>query len=239
VAKHEARRFGERDGGNLSRQREVELLLRIRRGDSSAVIALWRLCDHWLFATARRLGVPPGEQEQVIQDFLADLVVKLIESDVVPQSLTAYAAASFRNFLLLQRRHEQDRAALEETAFVALGATGERVITACSSDYSLRATGMMETGATGGSGAARRFVTALLGNFSGDDRLLLEYAAKHVPLREAAAVLGIEHGTARVRLLRVRARALEFAREYAAAHVQDGEEARQLFRRLGVAPKEE
>jgi DNA-directed RNA polymerase specialized sigma24 family protein len=175
---------------------------------------------------ARRLRVPPGELDALVDDCLADVAVHLITSGAAaPRSLPAYLARSLRNRVLNDARtraradrrlgREADHAA--EDARVALHAPAGG--------------GGMEAPAL--SPALQRLAAALEAPLDEEDRLLAVWVSHCVPRHEIAGWLGITPKAAAKRIERLRGRMQLAALRYIEG--VDGDERRELLTFLGRA----
>lgn len=205
---------------------DTELLIALRRCDSKAYDAFARRFAGALLDQARRLGVDRAERETVVTEFLDDIVIRLATRDT-PRSLAYFVVVAFRNHVLdarraAQRRRDPDASDVDD------------VLHATCSAYTLRV-----AEGTAGAGtrarAARDLIAHVVAGCTESERQLLLWSAHRVPLREAAAWLGISHATARQRIVRLRARLVrDTARHLDALTPEERARVTTLLRRAGV-----
>lgn len=187
------------------------MLAGIRRGEERAIERFHATYALRLADIGRDLGVPRDERESTVLEFLSVLVESLYASRVLPRSLTAYVTASFCNFVRDRQRASATRRQREEDACAEIGPSGERAALDSCSEYTVRAASGTDAAATG-STARTRFVRTITAALSHEDRRLLEYRSK-LPLREAAGLMNMTYGNAKVRMFRIRAQLVARARE--------------------------
>jgi len=206
------------------------LVAALRCEDEGALREFFLRFRPGLLLAARRLGLPAGEREALVDDCLADVAVHLIASDgSSPRSLPAYLARSLRNRVLNGRR---SRARAERRLEPEPGATIDAAVAAGCSEHALRASdGPPETAPL--SPALERLAAVLEASLTGEERLLTVWMSHLVPQQEIAAWLGIAHKAAAKRIERLRER-LQLA---ALKHIEgvDGDERRELLIFLGRA----
>lgn len=179
-----------------------------------------------LVVAARRLRVPPGEQDALVDDCLADVAVHLITSGVVPpRSLPAYLARSLRNRVLndARSRARADRRLVQEADQAAEDARVAR--------HAAVTGGGQEAPAL--SPALQRLAAALEAPLGEEDRLLAVWVSHCVPRHEIAGWLGITPKAAAKRIERLRERLQGAALQY--IERVDGDERRELLTFLGRA----
>lgn len=208
----EAQRLQDDDHPESARHAdERALLAAIRRGEERAIERFHATYELRLIDIARNLGVPLGERENAVLEFLSVSVESLFASRVIPRSLAAYVTASFCNFIKDRQRAESTRRERESDACSDVGESGERVALDSCSEYSARMAAGGAAPEAASRGVRRRLVGAVLDSLSDGDRELLRYRAK-LSLRESAELAGLTYGNAKVRMYRIRANALIVAR---------------------------
>jgi len=201
------REQGEGDAHVLQRRPEYtesELVQGMRRNEPAAFAEFMRRFRPLLLYEARRLDIDPALRDEFIDDCMADVAMRLRkQTSNVPRSLAPYLIRALRLHRLYKRRAEvrrlrhsvsddwnedlsidATRAALSEaTARASAGPSYDRPPTAAALE---RLVGMMDQ------------------EFTDDDRQLLAWLGSYVPQRAIAEWLGISHGAARNRVMRLR-----------------------------------
>lgn len=212
--------------GRRAAMGDPALVAALRCEDERALREFFLRFRPGLVVAARRLRVPPGELDALVDDCLADVAVHLITSGAAaPRSLPAYLARSLRNRVLNDARtraradrrlaREADQAA--EDARVALHAPA--------------GAGAKEAPAL--SPALQRLAAALEALLDEEDRLLAVWVSHCVPRHEIAGWLGISPKAAAKRIERLRGRMQLAALRYIEG--VDGNERRELLTFLGRA----
>lgn len=213
------------------------MLAAIRRGEERAIELFHSTYELRLIDIARSLGVPRSERETTVLEFLSVSVESLFGSQVVPRSLTAYVTASFCNFVRDRQRADATRQQREADACGEIGASGERAALDSCSEYTVRTASGSEPPEVRGT-ARTRFIRAITASLSEEDRDLLEYRSK-LPLREAADMVNMKYGNAKVRMFRIRAQVVARAREIARdLPAQDRVELARFLERAGLSTGE-
>jgi RNA polymerase sigma factor (sigma-70 family) len=207
------------------------LVAALRCEDEGALREFFLRFRPGLRLAARRLGVPPGERETLVDDCLADVAVHLISSDgSSPRSLPAYLARSLRNRMLNGSR---DRARAERRFGVYPGSAGDGALAAGCSEHALRTSdGPPEAAPL--SPALQRLAAALEASLTGEERLLAVWMSHLVPQQEIAEWLGIARKAAAKRIERLRER-LQLAALKHIEGVGAADERRELLIFLGHA----
>ncbi len=219
-------------GKRWTRDDDVALLAGIRRCDSHAVRDFVRRFHLVLLDQAHRLGVDSADREDVVVSFLGDIVMKLARMPA-PDSLPAFVVRAFRNAVTDAHRSDEAHHRVIAQALITEGDSAT-VVTAACSEYTLRAMlGPDNDPAT--HVAATDLVTRLLSGCTRDERQLLVWTSRRVPMREIARWLGISYDAAKQRASRLRAR---LAREAVAVipelQPQDRIAMTRLLERVGV-----
>lgn len=189
---------------------ERALLAGMRRGEEQAIERFHSTYELRLIDIARSQGVPRGECASTVLEFLSVCVESLFSSSVIPRSLTAYVTASFCNFVRDRQRADTTRREREADACTEVGTSGERAALDSCSEYTARMASGSDT-TDPPSTARSRFMLAILGELSEEDRELIEYRSK-LSLREAAELTEMTYGNAKVRMFRIRAQLIARAR---------------------------
>ena len=194
----------------------------MRRGTEAAVEEFVDRYMPMLVGVARRRGLRGGNLITAVMDFLDSAAMRLaIEVSRIPDPLAPYLVVSFRNRLRDDWRAEERRKARERRMATDLGRGQQRVIAESCSEYALRLTaGVDGDGAEAEQSLAswqtlrEGLAIALEKEMTEGERQLLGYLADRMPQREIADILGIAHGNARVRILRLRERLVRAARAH-------------------------
>jgi RNA polymerase sigma factor (sigma-70 family) len=222
---------------------DATLLKGVRRGVEAAFAEFVTRYSPMLLGIARHRGLGRSDASTAVVDFLDASAMRLAESaDRVPRSLPAYLAVSFRRRLNLDWRTAKRREALESMLATDVGRGTQRAIAETCSEYVIRLTsgsgneGTGDDHDAGSTAELRERVALVLDNaVNSEERRLLGYLADRMPQREIAELLGITHGNARIRILRLRDRLAGIAREY--INTLPAEEGIALARFLSRGPR--
>jgi DNA-directed RNA polymerase specialized sigma24 family protein len=195
---------------------DAALVAAMRREERAALAEFYARFAPLLRRCARLWGVPPAERETAVDDVLADVALALMRhTRPVPRSLAAYLATSFRHHLGTDhRRDERRRRRVSELcepgdadgASVGAAAADAGAARALCSDHARRSARGLDAAPGAPSAALAALARHLESRLSDDDRLLLAWLAHHVPLRTAAAWLGVSYESVSKRAQRLRAR---------------------------------
>lgn len=187
----------------VERERDAQLLVRIRRNEARALRQFIARFEPILLDQARRLGVRRNERPTTVTDFLADILVKLARSPA-PRLLASFVITSFRNCVADTYRE----ALIRERHALAEEIVGEeRVIRSGCSEFMVRAAegpDALDDEPSSQSGTA--LIHILFDGCTAEERQLLVWSAHRVPLRDCATWLGISYDSVKQRLSRLRAR---------------------------------
>lgn len=162
----------------------VELATALRECDSRALHAFYTHFRPVLGERARLFGIQRELRAETVDTFLGDLLLSLCSARELPGSLYGYVFVSFKRFVW---RAKRDRAREEVKALEA-------------------AANSAETTAVTSNPAIARFGSLLLSELSAEDRMLINAKAEEVPLREVAALLGMNYNAANTRVFRLRSK---------------------------------
>ena len=177
---------------------DAALVAAMRREEHAALAQFYARFAPGLHRCARLWGVVAAERDAVVDDVLADVALALMRhTRPVPRSLAAYLATALRHRLGAAGRSERRERVLRE---------GDAVRPLCSEHAWRSAQGPGGDDAVAAHPAVVAFVRHLEAVLPDDDRLLLAWLAHHVPLRTAAAWLGVSYEGACKRAQRLRAR---------------------------------
>jgi len=196
---------------------DAALVAAMRREERAALAEFYARFAPLLRRCARLWGVPAAERETAVDDVLADVALALMRhTRPVPRSLAAYLATSFRHHLGTDhRRDERRRSRLSELCGPgdadggSAGAPSDAdagAARALCSDHARRSARGPDASPAAPSAVLAALARHLESRLADDDRLLLAWLAHHVPLRTAAAWLGVTYESVSKRAQRLRAR---------------------------------
>jgi len=190
------------------------LVARLRVRDEAAYREFFLQHRGLLLELARRDGVRTDRREEIVGDFMAAIAMKLARPrSAVPESLAAYVATSFRHHLIDRARAASVRGDVLREALSERD-SGEQVVASLSSESALHESSPGERGLAL-SPVLRALLRHIENETSEDERRLLRWLAEHVPQRQIAEWIGITHGAARLRVMRLRARLRESVLDHA------------------------
>jgi len=226
-------------GGRLESTRyptQQRLIAAIRRGEESAIHELFVLYAPLLRDQAKKMSVPAGECDQMVDTLLDDVAVHLVEVEIPPQELTTYIVSSLRNRIRSGHRDAGRAAANTERACAAYGDSAEKIVAECHSEYGLRASLPSDADADPPlRSAVLKLAHKSAGALSEEDLILMIGVGRHIPLRDIAEQLGITHGHARVKVSRLRERFIRLAIQYLdTLEPAEKREVERFFRRADV-----
>ena len=182
----------------------------ISRGDTVAIQKLFSQLYPYLRAIAARSGVQFEQRDELVTTLLDDVVRRAIQDHKVPRNWRTYLAAATRNRARRFYRDKSLRSKRYETAAREVNVQG--AILSLHSEYGLKnATSLGETAAEPHN-AITRFGSWCMERLELRDRLLLEAVGGYHAL--VAREMGIEKGTLRVRLHRLRNRLVNSVQIY-------------------------
>lgn len=216
--------------------REGDLIAGMRRDEPDAFLDFFRLFRPLLMAEARRLRVQPGLCEELVDECLDDVAMRLRQyTTPIPRALAPYLVKALRLHRYEQLRGERRRLEAErEGASNAVMPTDHRPgpVTGSVSEAALRDSAGPDYEPTPASTALERLVSMLEEGLSADEEVLLSWMSRWVPHTIIAEWLGISHGAARNRTMRLRARLKEAALRHAVSFTgRERAELMEFFRR--------
>lgn len=225
---------------------QSSFLAAIARGDERALGKLYVCFGPLLREQARMLAVRDEDREPLVCTVLETFALHLLEARRAPREIVRYLVGALRNEARKLHRNEQRRQSWYDRAYMHDSGTGERIVAECHSEYGVRTSrgvddvgGIDAVGCGTDPGAAATAVEKLGARaalaFSTEERQLMIGVSRGVPVRVLAEQLGIEYGTARVRIHRIRERLRRLAMAYMTT--LEGDEKREVerfFRRAGV-----
>src|SRR5262245_52725264 len=205
---------------NVERKRiawEQDLVARMRRDESDAFNDFFRCFRPLLMAEARRLRVQPALCREMVDECLDDVAMRLRRYTApVPRSLASYLVRALRIHRLALRRDERRRTDRELGGETSDDEPAGPVVSSLS-QAALRASAGPDLDRTPGSTALERLATMVEEGLSVEEELILSWVSRWVPQSDIAEWLGITHGAARNRVMRLRARLKDVALQHAAS----------------------
>jgi len=205
------------DGSAIASSRyppSARLFASIHRGEEAAIRELFLLYAPLLRDQARRMSVDLDECDQVVCTLLDDVVLNLMENQLTPRHLARYLVGALRNRVRKHHRDAQRRRTAHDSAYAEIGASRQRIVAECHSEYGLHASLIGGGDVFPLRSAIVKFAAKAARELTPDEKTMMVAVGRHVPLRDVAVQLGITHGAARVRLHRVRERFRRLATQY-------------------------
>jgi RNA polymerase sigma factor (sigma-70 family) len=224
----EAHDSSDEDGRRWQDVDDSRLIAGMKRGHFGAFAELYRRYAPLLTRMARRRKVPEIDRQDLIMDYLEDVLIPVLRGkQAAPEPLGNYLAAGFRRRMISAWRSRQVQDRRVQSLRVTSSDPRERVVAEGLSEYAFRAAaGPANDIRAGGSGAnapvdatgdARAGLARVLDDaMSADERQLMGVVAENFPQREIAAAMGIEPIAARVRIHRLRERMMKVSAIYIA-----------------------
>jgi DNA-directed RNA polymerase specialized sigma24 family protein len=211
---------------------EQELVAGMRRDEPDAYREFFECFRPLLLAEARRRGVQPALCQEMVDECLDDVAMRLRRyTTPVPRSLVPYLVRALRIHRLALRRSERRRASGEHDGEMADGEPGARLIGSLS-QAAVRASAGPDGERTPASSAVERLASMIEEGLTEEEELILSWVSGWVPQSHIAEWLGITHGAARNRVMRLRARLKEVALQHAATFTgREHAELADFFRR--------
>ena len=197
---------------------EQELVAGMRRDDPNAYRDFFRCYRPLLLGEARRLRIQPGLCDEIVDECLDDVAMRLRRyTSAIPRSLAPYLVRALRLHRLAQRRSERRRSFDEQEAATSDSAAAESAVLSTVSEATVRASAGDYAERQIGSTALERLASMVEEGLSEEEELILSWVSRWVPQRLVAEWLGISHGAVRNRVMRLRARLKEMAMQHAAS----------------------
>ena len=217
---------------------EQDLVAGMRRDEPEAYEEFFRCFRPLLIAEARRLRVQPALCREMADECLDDVAMRLRRyTTPIPRSLAPYLVRALRIHRLALRREEKRRADGERDGETSDDDPAGPLASGLSED-ALRASAGPDGERTPASTALERLATMVEEGLSREEELLLSWVSRWVAQSDIAQWLGISHGAARNRVMRLRARLKEVAFQHAATFSgREREELREFFRRTVAATR--
>ena len=184
----------------------AELARAIHASESRALIAFYSHFRPLLTDRAISFGVPVSERADAVETFLGDMLMSLASGEQLPTHLHGYVLISFRRFAARRGKTRQiEEHALAEYQLAFVDSNAGRV-SEPQPIYSLHHTRLELDGRPPTHSALLTFCELLLAELDAEDRFLLGAKAEEMPLREIAALLGVNYNAANTRLCRLRSK---------------------------------
>jgi DNA-directed RNA polymerase specialized sigma24 family protein len=211
---------------------EQDLVAGMRRDEPEAYREFFQCFRPLLIAEARRLRVQPALCREMADECLDDVAMRLRRyTTPIPRSLTPYLIRALRIHRPALRRDERRRADGERDGETSDNDPEAPLVSALSQD-ALRASTGPDGECAPASTALERLASMVEEGLSREEELLLSWVSRWVPQSDIADWLGISHGAARNRVMRLRARLKEVALHHAATFTgRERAELNEFFRR--------
>jgi DNA-directed RNA polymerase specialized sigma24 family protein len=203
---------------NFERRRiawEQELVAGMRRDEPEAFMEFFRTFRPLLVEEARRLRVQPALRHEMVDECLDDVAMRLRRyTTPIPRSLAPYLVRALRLHRLARRRGDarwaagRDAATPHDEPSAALRGTA--------SEAALRDSAGPAHERTPASTALERLASMVEEGLTAEEELILSWVSRWIPQSDIAEWLGISHGAARNRVMRLRARLKDTALQHAA-----------------------
>lgn len=215
---------------------QERLVAAIRRGESAAIHELFVLYAPLLRDQARKMSVPLGERDQLIETLLDDMVIHLVEVEIPPRELTTYIVTSLRNRVRSRHRDAARARDNDEKAYSSHADSSQRIVAECHSEYGMRASRPADADHEAPlQSAIKKLADQSASELSREELILMIGVGRRIPLRDLAEQLGLSHGAIRVRVSRLRERFLRLAIQYVATlDPPEKREIERFFRRADV-----
>ena len=226
---------------NVERRRvawEQELVAGMRRDEPDAFMEFFRSFRPLLLEEARRLRVQPALCQEMVDECLDDVATRLRRyTTPVPRALAPYLVRALRLHRLALNRGDRRRVAGERDGVA--GEEPDAPLAGSVSEAALRDSAGPGHERTPASTALERLASMVEEGLSEEEEVLLAWVSRWVPQSEIAEWLGITHGAARNRVMRLRARLKEVALRHVASFTsRERVELADFFRRTFAPPRE-
>lgn len=182
----------------------AELGRAIHACESRALIAFYSHFRPLLTERAISFGIPVSERADAVETFLGDMLMSLASGEQLPTHLHGYVLISFRRFASRRGKAEQvEERGLAEYQLI-LCESSARKVSEPGPMYELDPARLDFDGELPAHSALLTFCELLLAELDAEDRFLLGAKAEEMPLREIAALLGVNYNAANTRLCRLR-----------------------------------
>lgn len=204
------------------------LITALRQSDTRATREFFDRFVPFLREAAKRLGIPADKRKETVITVLDDVLLAIVKGNCDPQpDIAGYLVVALRNHVFFEARRERRRLhGMDECTLDA----GVLRMPTCK-DLEL----VQDAAADSAAGILADVYEVVIARFSDSERELIAFALEHVPAREVADWLGIEHGAAKMRLHRIVGRLrLAIIDEVALLPPLERRTAERLLRRAGI-----
>lgn len=156
---------------------------------------------------AKKMSVPIGERNQLVDTVLDDVVLHLAEVTLPPRQLTTYVVGALRNRVRSAHRDSERSRASDESRYGEYGDTDERIVAECHSEYGMRVSRAPDSeSASSLRIAIKKLADRSACELSKEELILMVGVGRDIPVRDLAEQLGVTYGAARVKITRLRER---------------------------------
>lgn len=164
---------------------------------------------------ARKMSVPIGERNQIVDTVLDDVVLHLVEAAIPPRELTSYVVGALRNRVRSLHRDSERARSNDESRYREYGDTDERIVAECHSEYGMQTSRAVDADQQSSlRSAIKKLADESASALSSDEMMLMVGVSREIPVRELAEQLGLKYVAARVKLSRLRDRFVRLAVQY-------------------------
>lgn len=219
---------------NLGDALSADRLAAIRQGDESAIRGVFECLYIRLAPLAARITPPGHDPSEVVTSFLDQFLLNLPHLAFDRAGIDPYVVTAFRNHLRQLIRNDAVRQKRYDLASQRSGAS-ELLVAECQSEYSVSsAADKLHDEAPAND--TRAMAKHLASRLTQDEKALLRALSGGASVRETAGWLGLEYGTCRVRIHRLRVKLRVEALGYAeSAPDPEKRHLARFFRRLGLS----
>lgn len=207
----------------------------MRHSEPAAFRAYFERFRPLLLREAQRIGVQPALVTEMAGECLGNVVLRLVRyTSPVPRLLAPYLVRALRLHCLHARRTERRRANAEANH----EDDTDGPLHTSLSEFARREGAGPDTPPSGMSPTLRRLAMDLDAMLSDAERLLLLWVGEGIPQSTIAQWLGVSHGAARNRIMRLRERLHDDASFFVLVLAEDDEreEITAFFNRTHAAP---
>jgi hypothetical protein len=164
---------------------------------------------------AKKMSVPIGERNQLVDTVLDDVVLHLVDVAIPPRELTTYVVGALRNRVRSVHRDSQRAHSNDEGRYREYGDTDERIVGECHSEYGIRAARSADADEESPlRSAIKKLAHKSASALSTDELILMVGVSREIPVRDLAEQLGLTYVAARVKISRLRERFIRLAIQY-------------------------
>jgi hypothetical protein len=185
---------------------------------------------------AKKMSVPIGERNQLVDTVLDDVVLHLAEVTLPPRQLTTYVVGALRNRVRSAHRDSERSRASDESRYGEYGDTHERIVAECHSEYGMRVSRAPDSeSASSLRIAIKKLADRSACELSKEELILMVGVGRDIPVRDLAEQLGVTYVAARVKITRLRERFVRLAIQYVTTlEPNERREIERFFRRADI-----